>query len=114
VIRYRDDGTAYNAKAGIHRNEQMLRGGRPDLVVAWPGGRGTEHMCRISVEAEVPTLQIAPAWEDDALVVFTDEDGNPMLPEQAQNRWLFRPDPSKPRLPRRAAATPVDRYEPVF
>lgn len=30
--------------AGPIRNEQMLRDGKPDLVVAFPGGRGTKDM----------------------------------------------------------------------
>ena len=34
----------YNPRAGFQRNDQMLRDGRPDLVVAFPGGRGTAHM----------------------------------------------------------------------
>ena len=32
--------------AGPRRNARMLAEGRPDLVVAFPGGRGTEDMVR--------------------------------------------------------------------
>lgn len=35
----------HGAAAGPMRNEQMLRDGRPDAVVAFPGGRGTMDMC---------------------------------------------------------------------
>jgi hypothetical protein len=33
------------AARGAIRNERMLREGRPDLVIAFPSGRGTSHTC---------------------------------------------------------------------
>jgi predicted Rossmann-fold nucleotide-binding protein len=48
-------------KAGPLRNFQMLEEGRPGLVVGFPGGRGTAHMCRIAREAGVEVIEIAPA-----------------------------------------------------
>lgn len=47
--------------AGPIRNEQMLREGRPELVVAFPGGRGTAHMVRLSREAGVPVIEVVPS-----------------------------------------------------
>lgn len=47
-------------KAGLLRNEQMLSEGRPDLVIAFPGGRGTFHMCRLAEDAGVELIQLAP------------------------------------------------------
>jgi hypothetical protein len=44
VIKRRRDGTAYNANAGPDRNAKMLLVGKPDAVVAFPGGRGTNDM----------------------------------------------------------------------
>lgn len=38
----------YGRDAGPIRNWQMLEEGKPDLVVAFPGGGGTGHMIRIS------------------------------------------------------------------
>ena len=38
----------YGRSAGYRRNQQMLDEGKPDLVVAFPGGRGTENMVKIS------------------------------------------------------------------
>jgi hypothetical protein len=35
---------AYGSSAGPMRNQEMLRVGRPDLVIAFPGGRGTANM----------------------------------------------------------------------
>lgn len=46
--------------AGPIRNERMLKEGRPDLVVAFPGGRGTAHMTRVARTAGVRVLEIPP------------------------------------------------------
>jgi hypothetical protein len=51
------DWDKHGRAAGPIRNEQMLREGKPDLVLAFPGGRGTAHMCRIAAEAGVPVWQ---------------------------------------------------------
>ena len=40
--------------AGHRRNQQMLDEGRPDLVVAFPGGSGTRNMVKISREQGFP------------------------------------------------------------
>jgi hypothetical protein len=45
-------------KAGPIRNERMLTEGKPDLVVAFPGGRGTAHMTRLAREAGVEVVEI--------------------------------------------------------
>ena len=37
--------------AGPIRNAEMLTSTAPDLVIAFPGGRGTEHMVRIAKQA---------------------------------------------------------------
>ena len=37
-------GRKYNAAAGPRRNQRMLLEGKPDLVVAFPGGAGTLDM----------------------------------------------------------------------
>ena len=41
LIRTRRDGRLYNALAGGERNQRMLDRGRPDVVLAFPGGKGT-------------------------------------------------------------------------
>jgi|SRR5215471_12881057 len=51
---WRRDGLA----ADPRRNELMLRKEHPDLVVAFPGGRGTAHMVRIAREAGVRVIEI--------------------------------------------------------
>lgn len=37
-------GKLYDAAAGPYRNERMLREGRPEYAIAFPGGRGTRDM----------------------------------------------------------------------
>jgi YspA, cpYpsA-related SLOG family len=45
-------------KAGPLRNQQMLDEGRPDLVVAFPGGGGTKDMVRRAVKAGVSVHEV--------------------------------------------------------
>lgn len=47
----------YGKAAGFRRNRQMLEEGHPDLVLAAPGGRGTEDMVRQATAAGVPVLR---------------------------------------------------------
>lgn len=47
--------------AGPIRNQQMLDDGKPDLVVAFPGGVGTADMVRRARIAEVKVLEITNA-----------------------------------------------------
>lgn len=44
--------------AGPERNAKMLREGRPDLVVAFPGGRGTADMVRRARAAGVRVMEV--------------------------------------------------------
>jgi hypothetical protein len=48
---YQADWTGLGRKAGPIRNQRMLDEGKPDLVVAFPGGRGTADMVRRGREA---------------------------------------------------------------
>lgn len=48
------DWRSFGRAAGPIRNKQMLVQGNPDLVIAFPGGKGTAHMIMISKEANVP------------------------------------------------------------
>lgn len=43
----------YGNRAGPIRNRQMLNEGKPDLVIAFPGGSGTADMVHISKEAGI-------------------------------------------------------------
>lgn len=44
--------------AGIERNIQMLEDSEPDLVVAFPGGRGTAHMSGLARKTRTPLMVI--------------------------------------------------------
>ena len=52
------DWTRHGRAAGFIRNESMLDIGKPDLVVAFPGGTGTEHMIRFAEASQVPVRRI--------------------------------------------------------
>jgi hypothetical protein len=43
--------------AGPIRNQRMIDAGRPDLVLAFPGGRGTADMVRRARAAGVPVIE---------------------------------------------------------
>lgn len=55
-IRTREDGTKYDASAGIRRNQLMLDKYDVDLCLAMPGGNGTADMVRRCRAAGIPIL----------------------------------------------------------
>lgn len=54
---YPADWSTYGLSAGPRRNQEMLTKGKPDLVVAFPGGRGTADMVRRSRRAGVRVIE---------------------------------------------------------
>lgn len=50
----------YGKAAGAIRNKQMLEEGRPDIVIAFPGGRGTENMKAQARLAGIQVMEIPP------------------------------------------------------
>lgn len=54
---YPADWGTHGKAAGPKRNARMLAEGRPDGVVAFPGGRGTADMCRQAKAAGVKVWQ---------------------------------------------------------
>lgn len=48
----------FGPPAGAIRNHEMLIHGKPDLVIAFPGGPGTAHMVSIAKKAGVPVLLV--------------------------------------------------------
>lgn len=64
---FQADWTGLGRKAGPIRNQQMLDQGKLDLVVAFPGGRGTADMVRRGRQAGVEVIEftydaISPAY----------------------------------------------------
>lgn len=55
---YKADWDKYKKAAGFIRNQQMLDEGKPDLVVAFPGGAGTADMVRRAKKAGIPVKEI--------------------------------------------------------
>lgn len=55
---YPADWNKYPKAAGPIRNQQMLDEGKPNLVVAFPGGRGTADMVRRARKAGVEVKEI--------------------------------------------------------
>lgn len=49
----------YGKRAGYLRNKEMLQVGRPDLVIAFPGGPGTANMVALAQAAGVPVRLIS-------------------------------------------------------
>ncbi len=66
---YPADWHRYGKSAGPIRNGQMLSVGKPNLVVAFPGGRGTEDMIRQAYAAGVLVTQLV--FPDDVLTYTT-------------------------------------------
>ena len=58
--RFEADWENQGSFAGPARNKRMLDEGKPDLVIAFPGGRGTADMCRKARRAGVEVIEIAP------------------------------------------------------
>lgn len=52
------DWDKYGRSAGAIRNQRMLDEGKPDLVVAFPGGAGTALMVKLARKAGVEVLQV--------------------------------------------------------
>ena len=59
-ITFRADWKTHGKAAGPIRNRRMLEEGKPDLVLAFSGGRGTENMISQAEKAGVKVIRIAP------------------------------------------------------
>ena len=55
---YLADWEKYGKSAGYKRNTRMLEHGQPDVVVAFPGGKGTAMMVDIARKAGVEVIEV--------------------------------------------------------
>lgn len=55
------DWNKHGKSAGYIRNKQMLDEGKPDLVVAFPGGKGTTNMVQLAAKAGIPCISVDDA-----------------------------------------------------
>lgn len=62
-VSYPANWKAHGRAAGPMRNRRMLHHGRPQGVIAFPGGRGTAHMVELAEQAGLPVWK--PAEEHD-------------------------------------------------
>ncbi len=60
TIRFRADWKRLGPAAGPIRNQRMLDEGKPDLVVAFPGGKGTANMKELAKKAGVEVVEAIP------------------------------------------------------
>ncbi len=51
------DWKSHGRAAGPIRNQKMVDEGKPDLVIAFPGGRGTADMIRRAESANIPVIR---------------------------------------------------------
>lgn len=61
VQRFPAEWDRHGHAAGPIRNRQMIEDGKPDLVAAFPGGKGTAHMVKTAEESGVPVQKVG--WE---------------------------------------------------
>jgi hypothetical protein len=59
IEEYPADWDKLGGAAGPIRNQRMLDEGKPDVVVAFPGGRGTADMVRRSRAAGVRVIEVS-------------------------------------------------------
>ena len=52
------DWGKYKKAAGPIRNQQMIDEGKPDLVVAFPGGRGTQDMIKRAKRYGIEVVEV--------------------------------------------------------
>ena len=55
-LKFRADWATHGKAAGAIRNQRMLDEGKPDMVLAFPGGRGTADMVRRARAAGIAIL----------------------------------------------------------
>lgn len=56
---YEADWTTHNKATGPIRNRRILEEGKPDLVVAFPGGKGTANMVKQAKQAGIKVIEFA-------------------------------------------------------
>lgn len=61
--RYHADWAIHGKAAGPIRNQRMIDEGKPDLVVAFPGGRGTADMVNRAMAAGIEVIEVGRCVE---------------------------------------------------
>ena len=58
VIDYPANWRKHGARAAPIRNQRMIDEGKPDIVIAFPGGKGTFEMLRRAEAAGIPIIKV--------------------------------------------------------
>jgi len=58
VETYEAEWARYGRSAGPRRNIRMLTEGKPDQVIAFPGGNGTVNMVRLARNMSIPVMEV--------------------------------------------------------
>lgn len=58
VLAFPADWKTHGRAAGPIRNRKMVVDGKPDVVIAFPGGRGTADMIRTAEEFGIPVIRV--------------------------------------------------------
>lgn len=58
IIAINKWGKVYNRNAGFIRNQKMLEYGKPELVIAFPGGGGTQDMVERSLKVNLDVIRV--------------------------------------------------------
>jgi predicted polyphosphate/ATP-dependent NAD kinase len=53
------DWKGFGKNAGAIRNRQMIEEGKPDLVIAFPGGKGTTNMINQAISEKLPVYSVS-------------------------------------------------------
>ncbi|MBN8978812.1 MAG: DUF2493 domain-containing protein [Rhizobiales bacterium] len=61
ILAFPADWKQHGRAAGPIRNQRMLDEGKPDLVVAFPGGRGTADMVARARKAGIKVMEVRPS-----------------------------------------------------
>lgn len=67
-LTFHADWTKHGRSAGPIRNRRMIDEGRPDLVVAFPGGRGTADMISQAGVAHLDVILVPGSFQRTARV----------------------------------------------
>lgn len=62
-VKFPAKWTQYGKRAGPIRNQAMLDEGRPDLVVAFPGGKGTADMIARAERRDIQVVKVIDAGD---------------------------------------------------
>lgn len=57
VAVYRANWKRFGKRAGPMRNAKMLEDGKPDIVIAFADGRGTENMISLALAVGIPVIR---------------------------------------------------------